>query len=395
MNIGIVVFTDFPEGSAAARRVHLFGKGLTERGHCVHVVVPHSFHPGSQLQEIDGMHIHSGIQTTVASSGTIAVRIAARQFALRMVDKLARAGLDWLMLYNLGLEGVPFLLAARRHGARVIAEYCDIRVRPQQPSFGARAQHLWGTAADLVTPRLTQLNIAISKLLEQRLRSTAPRTPTLIIPPLVDTDQFQRRPTEAEAFRTRWGIGDSPLISYLGGYWNVDGVKVLLEATAKLALSGVQFKVVISGAHLEGRDCDDVPRLVNELGLQQHVVQTGWLPTGQVIAAMSAADVLVVPKIDHVANQAGVPTKLAEYLAVGRSIICSRVGDIPLYLSHNQDSLLCAPGDPSALADALSMLIRSPELRDRLSINARHTALNHFDYRNAASRIEAALINAV
>ncbi len=197
---------------------------------------------------------------------------------------------------------------------------------------------------------------------------------------------------KAKAFKTNWRLDGIPVVAYLGGYWNVDGVGVLLKAASKLATAGEQFQLVISGAALEGRDCDDVPRLTEELGLSDRTVLTGWLPTDEVIAAMSAADVLVVPKLDHIANVAGVPTKLAEYLAVGRAVVVSRVGDIPLYLSDNEDALLCDPGDARSLTTALQRVLRDPELREHLARNARQTAIKHFDYRTAARQIEAAML---
>jgi glycosyltransferase involved in cell wall biosynthesis len=95
------------------------------------------------------------------------------------------------------------------------------------------------------------------------------------------------------------------------------------------------------------------------------------------------------------ANQAGVPTKLAEYLSVGRAIASSCVGDIPVYLTHNQDALLCAPGDAGALAETLKRLIEDRTLREHLAANARYTASRFFDYRSAASNLEAAMLDAI
>jgi glycosyltransferase involved in cell wall biosynthesis len=238
-----------------------------------------------------------------------------------------------------------------------------------------RLRYLWLKTADALIPRITQLNVVISKFLEQLLCSLAPRTPILIVPPLVDTDLFQNDPTKQKAFKSSWQLNERPIVSYLGGYWNVDGVGVLLRAASKLAAMGEQFQLVISGAALEGRDCDDVPRLTEDLGLHNRTTLTGWLPTDQVIAAMSAAEILVVPKLDHIANVAGVPTKLAEYLAVGRAVVASHVGDIPLYVSDNEDALLCNPGDVESLTMALQRVLRDSALRDHLAYNARRTAI--------------------
>jgi glycosyltransferase involved in cell wall biosynthesis len=389
----IVVLTDFDIASAPVRRVQLIGKGLAMLGHEVHIVVPQRFRPGPASQEVDGLSVHWATLTTVETWSTISARLKARWATTRLVSHLAADGLDWLILYNLGLEGIPLLLAARRHGARVAAEYCDVRVRARRADLEDLARAAWQRTADILVPRFTQLNVTISQLLEHWLRSVAPNTPTLIVPPLVDADLFHTRRIEAQAFRDRWKLHDIPVISYLGSFWSVEGVSVLLNAASQLIASGERFKLVISGMSLEGRECDNVPQIVQDLNLESHVVLTGWLPTEEVVAAMSAADILVIPKIDHVINRAGVPTKLAEYLAMERAVVVSRVGDIPMYLSDNRDALLCEPTDPHALAEALRRLLRDPALRRYLGGNARHTALGCFDYRAASRRIEAALFS--
>ncbi len=312
--------------------------------------------------------------------------------SFRLVRRFAHEGLDWLILSNPSLDGVPFLFTARRRGARVIATYDDLRARPQQPTLEDRVRLLWLESADKLIPRLTQMNLAISSFLERRVRSIAPRTQTLLFPPIVDLNLFRTQPEKAAAFRAKWQLGDNTVISYLGTYWHVDGVGNLLKAASQLVQAGEKFKLVISGAAHQGLDCDDVPRLVNKLKLHAVVIQTGWLPTDEVVAGMCAADILVVPKLNDISNVAGVPTKLAEYMAVGRAVVTSRVGDIPLYLTDHEDALLCAPSSPEALAEGLQQLIRDVPLRLKLAANAHLTASKYFDFRTVAARIESAMV---
>jgi len=389
MKIAIVALTDYDSASSTVRRVHMLGKGMAALDHKVHIIIPQRFWPGPLAEEIDGLTIHWGATTTPEAWSSLVARLHARWATIRLVDTLAANSLDWLILYNLGLEGILLLVAARRHGARIAVEYCDARVRPQHPSLEDRARLVWHGLTDALVPRCTSLNIAISRFLEQWLRVKAPRTPTLIVPPLVDTDMFRVQPQEAQRFREKWQLGSTPVIAYLGSYWKVEGVATLLKSASALAAAGEQFKLVLSGAAVPGRDCDDVPYIVKEMGLDRYVVQTGWLRTGEVIACMSAADILVIPKTDDFANRAGVGTKMAEYLSMGQAVVATRVGDVPLYLHDGLNSLLCAPDDQSELTNALSRLLNEPAERSRLGINARQTALNHFDFRSAGSQIIA------
>jgi glycosyltransferase involved in cell wall biosynthesis len=392
MKIALVIFADFPEGSGPPRRIHMLGKGLARCGHEVHIIVPQRFHPGALYEEFDGLHVHWGSLTTYDAATRLSARLKARVAAFKLITRIASEGLDWLILSNPSLDGLPFLWSARRKGARIIATYDDLRARPEKPTMEDRIRLGWAKGADWLLPRLTHLNLATSSLLEGRLKSISPRTPIFIFPPIVDLDLFQRQPAKADEFRSRWGLDGELVISYLGTFWHVEGLSVLLQAVSKLADEGEKFKLVISGAAHQGLDCDDVSGLVREFNLQNTVIETGWLRTDDVVAGMSAADILVVPKKNDIANMAGMPAKLAEYLATGRAVVVSRVGDIPVYLKDQEDSLLCEPGNPDSLAGALRQLIRDASLRDRLAANARGTAFSHFDYRQIAARLEATMV---
>lgn len=391
MKLAFVVLTDFPERTAPARRVGLLGKGLALRGHDVHVLVPQRFSEGPLVEQYEGMQVRWCETAGRAALTQLSKRINARIALVREVDRLAQKGLDWLFTYNLGLDAFPMALSAKLRGGHVAAMYDDLRAYPEHRSLEDHLRRLWLEAADTALPRRSDLNIAISNFLANRLATVAPDVPRLVIPPLVDTERFQSDASLGAAFRSHWGLGNTFLISFLGSFWHVEGVAVLLKAVAEMVRDELVFKVAISGEATRGLDCDDVPRLVHEYGLEEVVTLTGWLTTQDVIGAMSAADILVVPKLDHIANQAGVPTKLAEYLSMARPVVVSAVGDIPLYVSHGEAVLFCEPGNSSSLQSALITLIKSPSLRVQLAQGARAAALDHFSYEKAARRVEESL----
>ncbi len=388
----IVAMADFDASSSTVRRVHMIAKGLVASGRAACLVVPQRFRPGMLTGELDGLKIYWGATATSENRFTMRERIRARQAAIRLVDRLAAEGLDWLILYNLGLEGMPLLLSARRRGARVAVEYCDVRAKAKFPTMEDRVRTVWHAAADNLVPRYTDLNLAISRFLEDWLRRKAPRTPTLVVPPLVDTDRFQVRRDKADDFRRKWGIGTLPMIGYLGSYWSVEGLSGLLRAARNLDSSGLRFKLVIAGAAVPGRECDDVAALAKKLDIEPRVVQTGWLDTEEVIAAMSAADILVAPKTNDVANRAGLATKMVEYLAMGRAVVATRVGDVPLYLRDAEDCLLCEPDNEAELTDCLRRLLQDPSMRAEIGFHARRTACEQFDFRPVGRRVLEAML---
>jgi glycosyltransferase involved in cell wall biosynthesis len=67
----------------------------------------------------------------------------------------------------------------------------------------------------------------------------------------------------------------------------------------------------------------------------------------------------------------GLPYTLLEAMALGVPIIASRVGGLEEVLEDGATALLAPVGDHAALARAIARLHADPELRRRLSENAR------------------------
>ncbi len=67
----------------------------------------------------------------------------------------------------------------------------------------------------------------------------------------------------------------------------------------------------------------------------------------------------------------GVPKTLLEAAACGRPIVATDVPGCREIARANRNALLVPPGDAAALADALEILIKDPELRRRFGAEGR------------------------
>jgi glycosyltransferase involved in cell wall biosynthesis len=296
--------------------------------------------------------------------------------------------LDWLILYEMGLESLPFLLIAKLAGTKVAVDNCDIRLMSDYKTLRGIIRFInYEVGYLLVSPRL-DLNFTISTYLEKLLRLKAPGVPLVSVLAPVDMAKFRKRRHSSKAFKDRLGLRGVSVIGYFGSIHAAKGLETLLKAAHKLLTSGKAFKLLISGNTAKNAY---LLRRIEELGLSDHVVLTGYLSTDELITAMSVPDILVEPKIEHEQNRAAFPQKLAEYLAMGTPIVASAIGDIPLFLHDQENALLCQPGDPDSLAAALLRLMEDDNLKERLSQKARETAGRYFDCRIIAKQIEAAL----
>jgi len=81
------------------------------------------------------------------------------------------------------------------------------------------------------------------------------------------------------------------------------------------------------------------------------------------------------------------PLKVYEYMAAGRAVVVSRVGQLESLIQHEVSGLLCPPGDAVALAAALERLRCEPELRSRLGRAARACVLPGHTWEALADRV--------
>lgn len=391
MRIALIAhLSDFPGPYSSSRRVEMLAQGLVERGHPVSVVIPRKLTDGS-------MEIHyKGIEVCWQYAGKGVNLQKARLMSrwrtwLWVMGMLRQNCLDWIWLYNLGLEGLPIALSARFSRCKIATVCGDVRFHPAHPIFEDRVRLAWIELADSLLPKLSQLNIVDTHFLERRAQRFAPRVPTLVIPSLVDPNVFHHEDNVAQVYRMQWGLEGFTVIGYFGSFFVINGVSNLFHAVRKLLDDGKKVKLLIAGKTSDGLDCDDIPTLIKKLSLEDFVIFPGLLDSEEVIKAMSVCDILTIPRIAHLSNEAGFPTKLAEYLSMGKAIVTASVGDIPSYITDGVNGMLVEAGSIDALVKALEVLIDDTDIRSKLAANARKTACEVFDYRRAAAIIETSL----
>jgi glycosyltransferase involved in cell wall biosynthesis len=136
-----------------------------------------------------------------------------------------------------------------------------------------------------------------------------------------------------------------------------------------------------------------VDNAIQTHGLDGRVRLPGLVPHAEMPAYLAACDVLVSPH----GRQAdggeffGSPTKLFEYMATGRPIVASRVGQIADVLQDGESALLVPPDDAHALCDAILRLVDDACLRSRLGEAARRAAVERHTWRQNAERVLGAL----
>lgn len=114
-------------------------------------------------------------------------------------------------------------------------------------------------------------------------------------------------------------------------------------------------------------------------GLSGHVIFTGGIDHSEVPVAASALDLLVAPypTMDQFYFS---PLKVYEYMAAGKPIVASRIGQISDILEDRRTALLVTPGDASAVATAILRLWADRQFAEQLGHAARLEVQAHHSW---------------
>ena len=174
-------------------------------------------------------------------------------------------------------------------------------------------------------------------------------------------------PGDAGDLRSRLGLGNAFIIGFLGTFQAWYGLENLIAAMPKVIQRVPHARLLMVG---DGHIRDQLERQVADSGLKEVVQFTGYIDHTEVPRYLSIFDAAVAAFRDLDIAFCGSPIKLFEYMAAGRAIVASRIGQIPEIVEHDRTALLVEPGNVDQLADALVRLSGDPALRQRLGTAA-------------------------
>jgi glycosyltransferase involved in cell wall biosynthesis len=201
----------------------------------------------------------------------------------------------------------------------------------------------------------------------------------------VDAERFQPNIGGKHARRELGIAEDETLIGFVGTFGPWHGVLALAEAINLIPKDArVRFLMVGSGALR-----DEVKRILREANVEQRVILTGAVEHERVPVLLDACDVLASPHVPLEDGSAffGSPTKLFEYMAMGKGIVASRLGQIGDVLADEETALLVEPGNARELSEAIMRLVNSRQLRERLGAAARREAIAKHTWTHNAARV--------
>lgn len=153
-------------------------------------------------------------------------------------------------------------------------------------------------------------------------------------------------------------------IVYVGTLGTVRRLQVLIESFALVAERDPQATLVIVGDGEFPHERAGLEALAQQKNLHHRVTFTGFVPMEQAWDCAASAALCVSPIAPSNVLDAGSPTKLVEYLALGRPVVCN---DHPEQFAIIRDcgAGLCVPWSADAFATAMLQMLQDPDAAER------------------------------
>jgi glycosyltransferase involved in cell wall biosynthesis len=195
-----------------------------------------------------------------------------------------------------------------------------------------------------------------------------PQVPNEVLYNGVNVEQFSPDPAAGLAMRARYGIGDAPVMLYVGRVCEQKGTDTLLGAYELLRARVPRARLVVAGPPGQFGLTEGIP-------LTSRIEQVGGLYLGAVdesdlSAVYNMCDVFVMPTREY--EMFGMAA--AEAQACGKPVVCARHGGLVEVISERSGRYF-TPGDAAELAGTLEELLTGRAMYQELACEARRNAM--------------------
>lgn len=201
----------------------------------------------------------------------------------------------------------------------------------------------------------------------------------------VNINQFNPAVDAAEALQ-KYKLGNALIIGFVGTfhYWHgIESLKTLMKNVIRLN-DNVKFLMVGSG----GPMVKNLQTFIDSEGLSENVIFTGLIPYQKIPQHIAVMDIVLAPysKLDFFYYS---PLKIFEYMACGKAVVTTGIGQILDLIKDGETGLLCEPDNINEMIAKINSLILDDSKRMKMGKAARQFIANNHSWDAQAQRLSS------
>lgn len=386
MKICIVCF-DFKESNIRLqpwRYIYEISKGLASKGINVEILSD-GYSVLSQEEEVDGVPVHRLRQLR-------SLPFVKNAELIRLLDEKSPDAILW----SIGATSFYFLATLKKINIPIIGlwmgsiyglkQIIGLGLSEIARNFRSISIHMVNALIPsflikfvLKSPNLKRIIVLNENNKKQIVNyGFSPDNISVIPPGVANYDLEAPEMREVEKLKNELGLGDNSfIVLYLGSPLSLRGVDTLINAIARVYKNIPPLKLILL-LRCQSNDLSANERYIKDLCIKKKIdnrtlTVSGFLNKNEIKNFIALSDVVALP---FKLVQSDTPISFLEVMALGKTVVSTRVDGIPELL-NDERGYLVDPNDKKDLANAIFTLYSNPQLRKELGGKARAYMLKH------------------
>jgi len=386
INIKIITLDAFPIGMATTNRIMSYAKGFVDNN-CnvsVHCIKPTENHNQvfNKLSSgiVDGIYFKYSSGKTIKNTKYLNRQIDNFNGVLRIcIDILKEKKSDKTdaIIYYATSSSLAFLLffITRLKNILFLKEENEIPDVHTKNKFLLN-KFLFNRIHYTLPDGLLLMTKRLIKYFKEEKKI---KKPFLHVPMTVDFDRFNNIKIKNNT---------NKYIAYCGELNNKkDGVDLLIDAFAILTKDFPDLSLFLIGNAASDEELQLYKKKIIQYQLSKKVLLTGRISKDAIPELLCNATLLALARPESPQAENGFPTKLGEYLATGKPVVVTSVGEIPNYLTNEINVFMAEPGSINSLVSKIKTILLDYSHALEIGENGKKVAIEHFNNLTQAKNI--------
>jgi PEP-CTERM/exosortase A-associated glycosyltransferase len=354
-----------------------------------HLTTPKHYAPGGDEETTAGLHFYrTRVSPSWARKAPVLDNVmVVRDTAARLEELVEKLHPDIIHAHSPCLTGMAASGVARRHGIPLVyemrASWEDAAVDHGTTTEGSLRYKLSRALESRVLRRADAITTICEGLAGDIAARGISRERITLIPNAVDIESFEPIERADEALRRELGLGDGPVLGFIGSFYGYEGIDMLVRAMPEIVkVHPNATALLVGGGYAEA----SLKQLVTELGMASKVRFAGRVPHDQVRRYYSVVDVLVYARKSMRLTELVTPLKPLEAMALKRLFVCSGVGGHRELIPQHLRQYVFTPGDVQDLVRATLQLLADRDKWPAFTDAGRRYVAERVTWRNSAAR---------
>ncbi len=357
-----------------------------------HLTGPKQGHTATAVESVDGLEFY---RTPLPSASAVRLPLLGH---VQVTNAIARrldevVGLERPQIvhaHSPALNGLAALRVCARHELPLVYEcrafWEDAAVDHGTSRAGGARYRLTRAIESHVFRRADAITTICEGLRKDIVARGIPAAKVTVIPNAVDVEHFKYQASRDSALATRIGLGDGPVLGFVGSFYAYEGLDLLVAAMPAIRREHPDARLLLVG---EGNEFASIKRQIGELDLANAVITPGRVPHDEVSAYYGLIDILVYPRRAMRLTELVTPLKPLEAMAQGKLVAASDVGGHRELIHHGSTGHLFKPGCPQALAECVGHMLQHREHWDAMRRSGRSFVEAERNWTRSVDRYDA------